>query len=266
MRSSRTSSPWRSVTNRRLLVKRSQTPIELVERHVDVARGSLRSACRDSVHGNLPSWRFTSSSASARVQAAAAHVHRRDVGRAPEAVLQELEVVVNAGLVVVEVLVVDERAFDRLAASVSKPCACAKSAFDSRPTASSSRGRCRSRRPARDRRRRDTCTARGAAARCPAWPTRSDTRSPSRPPNSSSQRRSSVLPVAAAAGPPYSFCGFSPHTMSGMPICTASAHREREDRDVLGPRDVADLARARAVELRRTTGLVVTRCSRRRAT
>ena len=56
----------------------------------------------------------------------------------------------------------------------------------------------------------------------PAWPTRSLTRRPSSPPNSSSQRRVSVLPVAAAAGPPYSFCGFSPHTMSLMPICTAS--------------------------------------------
>src|SRR5207253_3129198 len=46
--------------------------------------------------------------------AAAADVQAGDIGGAPEAELQELEVVVYAGLMVVEVLVVDDRALDRL--------------------------------------------------------------------------------------------------------------------------------------------------------
>ena len=43
----------------------------------------------------------------AAVQPASPDVHARDVGRTPEAELEELEVVVNAGVVVVEVLVVE---------------------------------------------------------------------------------------------------------------------------------------------------------------
>ena len=47
-------------------------------------------------------------------QPAAADMVAGDVGGAAEAVLNELEVVVDAGLLVVEVLVVGERALDRL--------------------------------------------------------------------------------------------------------------------------------------------------------
>ena len=47
-------------------------------------------------------------------EATAADVHAGEVGGPPEAVLQELEVVVDPGLGVVEVLVVDEGALDRV--------------------------------------------------------------------------------------------------------------------------------------------------------
>ena len=75
-----------------------------------------------------------------------------------------------------------------------------------------------------------------------------DTRKPEEPAELLEPAPVRALSAAAAAGPPYSFCGFSPHTISGTPNCTASRTGMREDRHVFGPGDVADLGQRELVD------------------
>ena len=96
-------------------------PVELLERHVDLGE-HLVEGVAEIAGGELAVVRAHQVDRIGAREPASPHVHARVIGRPPEAVLEELEVVVDAGVHVVEVLVVDERSLDRSGIGLETVC------------------------------------------------------------------------------------------------------------------------------------------------